>query len=269
MSINTNGPPLLGRNGVTRGRAPWLLSLIAGAAGLAAQTPAWAAVPAGPQGRTWASIAKLPDWQGIWQAHFGPSGDPGPMLTAKAQAAVQAYQAKQKFGEDLQGQTANCLPPGMPTIMTQPYPIEFLFNPGQVVILIEAYEQERTIYTDGRAHPSADSLTQTFQGNSIGHWEGDTLVVDTVAVDPDTGAGIMPGVPHDADMHIIERIHKADKDHILITRTIMDPEEFVKPWTTTLTYTRVPGDLFEYICEQGNRDSADAEGRPGERIKDP
>ncbi|HEX4049549.1 MAG TPA: hypothetical protein VHY19_01535 [Steroidobacteraceae bacterium] len=191
------------------------------------------------------------------------------MLTPKAQANLTAYTAKQKFGEDVQGATANCLPPGMPTIMTQPYPIEFLFNPGKVVILIEAYEQERTIYTDGRQHPAADTLTPTFQGNSIGHWEGETLVVDTVGVDPGTGAGIMAGVPHDADMQIIERIRKADKDHILITRTIIDPEEFVKPWTTTLTYARVPGDLLEYICEQGNRDSADAEGRAAERIKGP
>ena len=230
---------------------------------------ALAAQASGPQGRTWQSIAKLPDWQGIWQAHFGrPTGD-APLLTPKAQANLTAYRAKQKLGENLQGETANCLPPGMPTIMTQPYPIEFLFNPGKVVILIEAYEQERTIYTDGRPHPAADTLTPTFQGNSIGHWEGDTLVVDTVGVEPGTGAGIMPGVPHDEDMHIIERIRKADKDHILIERTIIDPEEFEKPWTTTLTYTRVPGDLLEYICEQGNRDSADAEGRPGERIKGP
>ena len=250
-------------------RAPWMIAWVAAAIGLGAQLSAWAAQPAGPQGRTWESIAKLPDWQGIWQAHFGPPTGEAPMLTVKAQANLSAYRAKQKFGENLQGETANCLPPGMPTIMTQPYPIEFLFDPGKVVILIEAYEQERTIYTDGRQHPAPDVLTPTFQGNSIGHWEGDTLVVDTVGVDPGTGAGIMPGVAHDADMHIIERIRKADKDHILIQRTIIDPEEFVKPWATTLTYTRVPGDLLEYICEQGNRDSADAEGRPGERIKGP
>ncbi|MGH8206253.1 MAG: hypothetical protein ACRETK_05700 [Steroidobacteraceae bacterium] len=247
--------------------------MMAGAVGLAVQAAAWAGAPSGPQGQTWASIAKLPNWQGIWQAHFGrplQGGAPtGPVLTAKAKANLDAFRAKQKFGEDLQPQTANCVPPGMPTIMTQPYPIEFLFNPGKVVILIEAYEQERTIFTDGRKHPSASTLTQTFQGNSIGHWEGDTLVVDTVGVLPDTGAGIEPGIPHDASMHIIERIRKADKDHILIERTIIDPVVFAKPWTTTLTYTRVDGDIMEYICDQGNRDSADSEGRPGERIGGP
>jgi len=268
MLLKASGSPAQGWMKMSGRRAPWL-AWVAAALGLGAQTSVWAAQPSGPQGLTWASIAKLPDWQGIWQAHFGRPSGAGPMLTPRAQANLAAYRAKQKFGEDLQGQTANCLPPGMPSIMTQPYPIEFLFNPGKVVILIEAYEQERTIYTDGRAHPAADILTPTFQGDSIGHWEGDTLVVDTVGVAPDTGAGIMEGVPHDADMHIIERIRKADRDHLLITRTIIDPEELVKPWTTTLTYTRVPGDLLEYICEQGNRDSADAEGRPAERIKGP
>ncbi len=274
VSINANGAPQLRRFGVSSRRVPWALALIAGAVGLlAAQAAAWAGGPSGPQGRTWASIAMLPDWQGIWQAHFErgpPRGSPaGPVLTAGAQANLTAFDAKQKLGEDLQPQTANCVPPGMPTIMTQPYPIEFLFNPGKVVILIEAYEQERTIYTDGRQHPPASSLTLTFQGDSIGHWEGQTLVVDTVGVLPNTGADIMPGVPHDQDMHIIERIRKTDKDHISITRTIIDPTVLAKPWTATMPYVRVEGDLLEYICDQGNRDSASPEGRPGERIGGP
>ncbi len=232
----------------------------------------------GDQGLTWAQIAKLPDWQGIWQLDWehnlkllggmAPTHD----LTAKAKARYTAYLAKQKFGEDEAPQTANCLPPGMPDIMTQPYPIQFLFNPGKVVILVEAYEQERTIYTDGRGHPSASQLTPTFQGHSIGHWDGDTLVIDTVGVlpnkgpGPHTGAGIAPGVPHDAAMHIIERIRLVDKNHLTITRTIIDPKILAKPWTVTLPYVRDKGDLMEYECEEGNRDSASSNGRPGERI---
>ncbi|MGH8260763.1 MAG: hypothetical protein ACREUG_13875 [Steroidobacteraceae bacterium] len=232
----------------------------------------------GDQGQTWAQIAKLPDWQGIWQLDW--EGNPellGGMspehdLTPRAKAFYTSFLSKQKFGENVQPQTANCLPPGMPQIMTQPYPIEFLFNPGKVVILIEAYEQERTIHTDGRAHPTAKSLTPTFQGNSIGHWEGDTLVVDTVGILPDTGpgphtgAGIASGVPDDGAMHIIERIRKVDKDHMQITRTIIDPKVLTKPWTVTLPYVRDKGDLMEYVCEEGNRDSATANGRAGERI---
>jgi hypothetical protein len=254
-------------------------ALVAAAVGVATVPAASAASKySGDQGLTWAQIAKLPNWQGIWQLDWehnlrllggmSPEHD----LTPKAKAYYTAFMSKQKFGEDVAPETANCLPPGMPQIMTQPYPIEFLFNPGKVVILIEAYEQERTIFTDGRKHPPADDLMPTFQGNSIGHWDGDTLVVDTVGVLPNTGAGPHPGagiasgVPHDGAMHIIERIRKVDNDHMLITRTIIDPKILAKPWTVTLPYVRVKGNLLEYICEEGNRDSATATGRPGERI---
>ena len=82
------------------------------------------------------------------------------------------------------GPSANCLPPGMPGIMGQPYPMEFLLTPGQVTILIEAYNQIRHIYTDGRELP--DDPDPTFHGTSVGHWEGDTLVVETVGFSPIT-----------------------------------------------------------------------------------
>ncbi|MGH8149570.1 MAG: hypothetical protein ACRETB_06285 [Steroidobacteraceae bacterium] len=258
---------------------------VAAAPWAAAAAPAAAAARAAPhsrypgdQGLTWAQIAKLPDWQGIWQLdwehHLRLLGGMSPEhdLTPKAKAYYTAFRGKQKFGEDVQPQTANCLPPGMPQIMAQPYPVEFLFNPGKVVILIEAYEQERTVYTDGRKHPAADVLTPTFQGNSIGHWDGDTLVIDTVGIlpsqgaGPHKGAGIASGVPSDGAMHIIERIRMVDHDHMLITRTIIDPKVLAKPWTVTLPYVRQSGDLLEYVCEEGNRDSSTANGVPGERI---
>ncbi|HTY49532.1 MAG TPA: hypothetical protein VMB48_07565 [Steroidobacteraceae bacterium] len=227
--------------------------------------------PYGPQGDTWASIAKLPDWSGIWQldwehsrgglAAMRPSP---PKLLPAAQAKLTAYRAGQKEGEDLQPQSANCLPPGMPQIMTQPYPLEFLFSPGKVVILIEAYMQERHVFTDGRGHPSPDDLNPGFQGNSIGHWEGDTLVIDTVGFVPFTQ--IAAGVGHSDEMRIVERIRKTDADHMLIQTTIIDPKVLAAPWTTVHPYVRDKGELMEYECEQNNRDSADPEGRPGERI---
>jgi hypothetical protein len=254
-----------------------LAAAVAFGAATASSATAKSKYPA-DQGETWAQIAKLPDWQGIWQLDWehnlkllglkAPTND----LTPKAKAYYTSFMAKQKFGEDVEPQTANCLAPGMPQIMTWPYPIEFLFNPGKVVILIESMEQERTIYTDGRGHPPAKTLSPTFQGHSIGHWDGKTLVVDTVGVlpstgpGPHTGAGISTGVPHDEYMHIIERIRKVDNDHMLITRTIIDPPILKKPWTVTLPYVRVKGDLMEYECEEGNRDSATASGRAGERI---
>jgi hypothetical protein len=227
--------------------------------------------PAGEQGQTWASIAKLPDWQGIWQLDWehnpkllGGGMTPGP-LTAAAQAKLNKYLALQKNGENLQTQDANCLPTGMPGIMTEPYPIEFLFNPGMVVLLIETFSQARHVYTNGETHPADPD--PAFNGHSIGYWDGDTLVVDTVGID--TTTLMAPGVHHSDKLHVVERIRKIDPDHIQIERTIEDPTVLLKPWTVVLPYARMKGHMREYVCEQNNRDSADAQGRPDLRIDAP
>ena len=224
--------------------------------------------PRGPQGDTWASVAKLPDWSGIWELDWqhgrglAAMRPTPPKLVPEAQAKLTAYMAAQKQGEDLQPQQANCLPPGMPQIMTQPYPVEFLFSPGKVVILVEAYMQFRHIYTDGRPHQ--DDPDPTFMGDSIGHWEGDTLVVDSIGFVP--FSNISAGVGHSDQARIVERFRRVDADHMLIQTTIIDPKILAEPWTVVRPYVRDKGDLREYICEQNNRDSADDAGRPGERI---
>ncbi len=136
--------------------------------------------PKPPTQNDWAAIAKLPDFTGVWEQTFGggrgrAGGPPaGPQLTP-------AYAAKQRANiaigaEDKQ--TANCLPPGMPGIMGQPYPMEFLLTPGLVTIVIEAYSQVRHIYTDGR--PLPDDPDPKFFGTSIGHWENGTLIAETI-----------------------------------------------------------------------------------------
>jgi hypothetical protein len=219
-----------------------------------------------PQGRDWTSIAKLPDWQGIWELDWQHNprlmdSEP-PSLLPAAQAKLTAYKQGQQKGENLQTDAANCLPPGMPQIMTQPYPIEFLFNPGKVVVVIEAYSQVRHIYTDGRPHPTDPD--PAFLGHSIGHWEGSTLIVDTVGFVPDSQ--IAPGIGHSDAMHILERIHKVDPEHLQIETTITDPKVLAKPWKTVHPYVRVHDDLREYVCEQNNHDSADPQGRPGQRL---
>ena len=106
-------------------------------------------------------------------------------LTPKAEALRAAYRAP----ED--SEAANCLPPGMPGIMTQPYPMEFLLTPGKVTIVIEAYTQVRHIYTDGRPLPAEPN--PEFHGTSIGRWENDTLVVETIGFSPLTR--LTGGVP--------------------------------------------------------------------------
>src|SRR5215510_2273556 len=140
---------------------------------------------------TAAAPAKLPDWGGIWEIIFRPS-NPGapqapPSLTPEYAAKLKAYQDEAARGGNQDTPAANCVPPGMPGIMNQPYPIEFLMTPGKITVVIEAYSQTRRIFTDGRKHP--DDPDPTFNGHSIGHWEGDTLIVDTVGFTTDTPLG--------------------------------------------------------------------------------
>lgn len=237
-----------------------LLGAMASTATLAADSPA---PKTSVQGTSWSSIAQLPDWGGVWELDWrsfngsSAAGEASPKLTAEYAARLAKYQEAQKRAEVQQAETANCVPPGMPAIMAQPFPIEFLFTPGKVTIAIEAYSQMRRIFTDGRSHP--EDPDPTFQGHSIGHWEGNTLVVDTVAVLPVTN--LAPGVEHSDKLRIEERMRLVSDDTLEIRNTFRDPEALVEPLTLVRNYKRHRDwDIKEYICAQNNRDSADAQG---------
>jgi hypothetical protein len=224
----------------------------------------WGASPSSPAKPVTKSA--MPDWSGVWELDWqrtglaAARGASQPKLTPEYQKRLDAYHAAQKQGENEQGETANCVPPGMPQIMTQPYSVEFLFTPGKVTVAIEAYSQMRRIFMDGRKHP--DDPDPTFQGHSIGHWEGDTLVVDTVGFIPTSQ--IAPGIGHSDKMRIIEHLRKVDEQTMHIETTIIDPIVLQEPWTVTRSYARHRDwDLQEYICDQNNRDSADAKGHAG------
>ena len=219
-----------------------------------------------PSAPEWAALAKLPDWSGVWQPTFmrpapgerrGPP--PKPVLTPAAQKLADAYEEGKKHGENLQNQLANCVPPGMPGIMSMPYPIEWLFTPGRVTLAIETESQVRRIYMDGRALPS-DPDPQ-FNGTSVGHWEGDTLVVDTVGFTPEI---TFTGGVHPSDkMTIHETYRLKDPNTLVGTITLTDPETLAQPYTINAAWTRHRDwTMREYVCQENNRDAADAEGRP-------
>src|ERR1700744_3451234 len=201
-------------------------------------------------------------WGGGGQRNHA-AGRPAPAkLTPAAQAKLDAYKKAQETGKDLQPDQANCLPPGMPQMMTQPYPIEFLYSPGKVAIVVEAYMQLRHIYTDGRAAPAdPDPL---FNGYSVGHWEGDTLVISSTGFVP--WSNLSPGIGHSDQMSIVERIRRTGPETIEIKQTITDPKVLAEPWTVVHYYKRGKDDIREYECEQNNHDSADDEGRPGLKV---
>jgi hypothetical protein len=232
-----------------------------------------AAAPSGPQGRTWAEVAKLPDFTtGIWEIPLGPrprgaAGSPftppaPPQLTPAYAAKLKAYNEARAKGNEQDTPAANCVPPGMPEMMGQPYPLQIMFGPGQVSLQAEAYQQIRHIYTDGRKHP--DDPNQTYNGDSIGHWEGKTLVVDTVGFTTDTPLGQNYGIRHSEKMHIVERMRLTDPDTLEIVTTIDDPEALTQPWTNTRTFKRHKDwTIAEYVCEQNNRNLVDENGKAG------
>ena len=222
-----------------------------------------AAQPRGPQGDTLESIRQLPDWSGVWENMRPPGGrpeqQPKPRLTAEGEKRYAALQAAKARGERIQSHTAACIPPSPPRSMAQPYPFEILFTPGRVTILMEIYTQARRIYTDGR--PLPEDPDPRFQGNSIGHWEGDTLVIDTIGFVPT--AELQYDFYHSGQMRLKERIRLIDKDTLEVRTTITDPVLLAAPIEQVNTHRRRRDwTITEYVCAENNRDSLDELGRP-------
>jgi hypothetical protein len=228
-----------------------------------------------PTPADWAALAKLPDFTGVWEIPMGGpassrsssarSGFPAPphlSLTPEYAAKVKALEAKAP--ED--SPSANCLPPGMPGIMGEPYPVEFLLTPGQVTIVIEAFSMVRHIYTDGR--PMPPDPDPSFFGTSIGHWEGDTLVVESESFSPITTIDVR--TPHSDKMKILERFRLIDPDTMNIETTVTDPEALMEPYTTNRILRRHRSwTIDEYICEENNRNFVDANGKAGVDLTPP
>ncbi|MGH8260005.1 MAG: hypothetical protein ACREUG_09970 [Steroidobacteraceae bacterium] len=219
-----------------------------------------------PKGH-YAALDKLPDWGGIWYLDFPPR--PG-AKRERPDLKGQYLKDYQHWTQEVKATHGNvphhasyCRPPGMPGIMgVGQYPIEFLFTPGRVTMHFEAWMQWRNIFTDGRQHPDPDDLDPTFYGNSIGHWDGGTLVVDTIGFKTETELGM--GMNHSDQMHIIERIHlvKGNPNALVDELTVEDPEALAKPWHSVYTYHRSrTQNLLEFICEENNRNPVNAQGQ--------
>jgi len=222
-----------------------------------------------PQPADWAALAKLPDWSGVWTPNMSDQdarikGDPVPWKPAAA-AQIAKLVAAEKAG-DPKGLFVNCLPESMPTWMLITHnALEFLFTPGRVTLLGESDGNRiRRIYTDGRAHPADPD--PTFHGHSIGHWEGQTLVVDTVAILPQTYIAVSEavGLPNNGDMHVVERIYLAGPDTIRDDLEITAPHVLTRPWKTSRFMFRQRArkyDIVEGVCLQGNySEGVDASG---------
>ena len=162
-----------------------------------------------------------------------------------------AAEALMKTHESKDDPEANCLPTGVPR--HAPYPWKFVENGGTLYILFEGnIHSFRQVFMDGRPHPKG--LNPTWYGHSIGHWEGDTLVIDTVGFNDKFWFDFV-GHPHTEQLHTIERYTRKDLMTLVEEVTIDDPGAYSKPFTITATHRFLPGDdLMEYICQENNRD---------------
>jgi hypothetical protein len=140
-----------------------------------------------------------------------------------------------------------CLPPGVPAIyMVSVYPMEVIQIPGRVIMFFEYGNYVRQIFTDGRKH---QNLTPTWLGDSIGRWEGDTLVVDTNGFNDKTWID-SEGHPHSEALHVVERIRRVDHDHLVVEATVDDPKTYSKTLTTKRVFDLEQGwNIAEFVCE--------------------
>jgi hypothetical protein len=237
-----------------------LVLLTATASGIPAARAEDTVINQPPQAKDWANLAKLPDWSGVWTPNMSDQNariksDPIPW-NPKAAEEIAKLEAAENAG-DPKGLFVNCLPESMPSWMLITHnALEFLFTPGRVTILGELDGNRlRRIYTDGRPHPADPD--PTFHGHSIGHWEGQTLVVDTVGILPQTyiAPSESVGVPNNGDMHVIEHIHLVGPDTLRDDLEIIAPHVLTRPWKTSRILFRQRArkyDIVEGVCLQGS-----------------
>jgi hypothetical protein len=178
-------------------------------------------------------------------ADFKPNDEPMRPETA------ELFKARaRETGRDFP--TSHCLPAGVPTGLVIPIPFKIVQTPALTVLLFEGDNTIRQIYTDGRAHP-ADPYP-LWLGYSVGTWQGDTLVVDTVGFNNKSWLDAI-GHPHSDALHVVERFRRRDFGHIDVQATIDDPKMYTKPFTISFTEVLQPDtDILELFCAENEKD---------------
>jgi hypothetical protein len=219
-------------------------------------------VPEGPAPRL---PDGTPDLSGVWVGG-GPVGNiadglmPGEELVLLP--AAKALMEKRMAADDPE---ALCLPTGVPRIA--PYPWRIVQTPafGKATHLFFLFEGNihsyRQIFMDGREHP--EDIENTWYGHSVGHWEGDTLVIETIGFN-DLFWFDFAGHPHTTQLRTVERYTRTKFGELENVVTIEDPGAYAKPFTITYTATLRPGwELMEYICNENNQDVEHIRGPAG------
>jgi len=216
--------------------------------------------PQAPKGPTPRLANGKPDLSGIWNGG-GPVGDLAQGLpkgeTIPLLPEAEALMKSRNSNDDPE---ANCLPTGVPRIA--PYPWRIVQTDTHVFFLFEGnIHTYRQIFIDGRKHK--DDPDPSWFGDSIGKWDGDTLVVDTIGYN-DKFWFDFRGHPHTEKLHTIERYTRTDLGTLVNEVTIDDPGAYSKPFTLKFTAQLRPGEeLMEYICQENNQDPGHIKGKAG------
>ncbi len=218
-----------------------------------------------------------PDFTGVWQRPYAPDmsrngrGQQGYAEAPFTPADTQARRDElRRSGNDSElpytaaglndwktydpsngDSTGSCMPFGMSRSMNSPDPMQIMQSDKHIALLFEQNTWFHLIYMDGREHPK--NLEPTWFGHSIGKWDGDTLIVDTVGFNGWTRLDTN-GHPHSDALHMIQTLRRTDAGHIAYTVTIDDPKAYTKPWKNERTFTLMNTELIEYSCEENNRD---------------
>jgi hypothetical protein len=217
---------------------------------------------------TRASYDKMPDWSGLWERDLsgGLKFDPkqrgngfnkplGPItaeLTPRYQAAYEEKLRQVAAGNEWD-QLSDCLPAGYPRWLTEPFLREFIVTPSETWWINEQQSEARRIYTDGRGHVPEEAAQPLWDGDSIGFWDGQTLVVHTIRVTHGQYQRSQPDYSYQTST--VERIRMIDHDTIEDDVTVWDPKGLRKPWHVVARYTRVKdaGSRIDmWSCEANN-----------------
>jgi hypothetical protein len=259
MALAAQQRPSPGPETTTGGNTPAAPTSPAGSGGL---TTGRGRGPAAPQGPTPHLPDGTVDLSGVWQGG-GPTGDLAQGLP-KGETIPLTPDAKKLMESRLSGDDpeANCLPTGVPRFA--PYPWRIIQTPTHkkathIFFLFEGnIHSYRQIFMDGRKHP--DDPDPTWYGHSIGRYEGDTLVIDTVGFN-DKFWFDFRGHPHTEKLHTIERWTRKDLGTLVSEITIDDPGAYTKPFTVSFTARLRPNEeLMEYICQVNEQDAKHIQG---------
>lgn len=196
----------------------------------------------GIEGATPRTPAGRPDLSGVWLGNLDPDQSVPDLLPW---AAEELEARKATDFRDMPA--ASCLPDPIPIVPTL---YKFVQTESLFVQIIEGVPPVRQVFLDGRPHP--EELDPSWNGHSIGRWEGDTLVVETIGFNE--LSWLIDGSPHTEQMRVIERFSRPDLAHLNLDVTIEDPGAFKSPWNFQLAWTLAPGEeIGEYICNENNK----------------